>query len=230
MLCSTAPETLAWAELLARAQLCVLWTAGLHQSHTFTGPLQLGIIYITHSFLPLRQSHVCQANHCSSGTPCPKHPMQGNSALHKLSWFLIASKGKKWVSQMMHSPSCKSQTSLRQHSTVLGATLQQIPDWISIQKHLSLPTRSALLGFDMLSPLFTQPKLFWALTDSYRTQQNSRRAAWAPHSIPSCWSLEHKESPAPHPRPQHLQGKQPLPACCCCCLLVTANPPNQAVH
>jgi len=77
----------------------------------------------------------------------------------------------------MHSPSFQSPTSLTQHSTVLGPALQQIPAWIPIQKHLPLPTSSALLGFDTLSLLCTQPKLLQALTDSCRIQQNCRRAA-----------------------------------------------------
>lgn len=93
---------------------------------------------------------------------------------------------------MMHSPSFKSQTSLTQHSTVLGPALQQIPAWIYIQKHLPLPTSSAFLGFDVLSPLFTQPKLFQALTDSCRTQQNSRRAA--------CHGSSGSRSTSRHPR------------------------------
>lgn len=78
---------------------------------------------------------------------------------------------------MMCSPLFKSQTSLTQHTTVLSPTLQQIPPWIYIQKHLPSPTSSVFLGFDMFSPLFTQPKLFQALTDSCGIQQNRRRAA-----------------------------------------------------
>lgn len=142
---------------------------------------------------------------------------------------------------MMHSPSFKCQTSLTQHSTVLGPTLQQIPAWIYIQKHLPLPTSSAFLGFDVLSPLFTQPKLFQALTDSCRIQQKSRRAACHGSSGSQRSTLWHPRMPEPGaqgvswlvtPCPQAPSSPrgQPLPACCCCRLLGTANPPSRGAR
>lgn len=105
-----------------------------------------------------------------------EHPTRGNTVAFTSLGDLLLQTNKLKGSQRMHSHSFKYPTSSTQHSTVPGPILQQIPVWICIQKHLLLPTSSALLTFGTLHH-YLESELFQALTNSCRIQQNSWCAA-----------------------------------------------------